>query len=611
MLLKPNRAKPLAQSGKGGEKPKAQTHNFPPPVRGWVTNENLARATPGGAAVLDNIVPLQYSARIRGGLLNSGRVHATNECASLMVYSSGATDKLFAANETAISDLTNPVDATLVETPVLTGQTSGYYVSLNYATAGGEFLLAVNGADRLIYYNGATWRRIDAATTELPFDAQTVNYGAAGITITGGTSGATAVLVETIDNGATGTLRVKTVTGTFVDNELLTASTGSATSNIPAGVTLVPSITGVTTSTFSYITSYKSRIFFAEKDSLDIWYLPVDSIGGAAGLLSVAGVAKKGGSIAMLGTWSSDAGDGKDDVFVVITSNGEAIAYQGTNPGSASEWSLVGRYDIGTPLGKKAFLQAGGDFIVATATGMIPMSQAVMKDEAALSIVSVARPIEPEWRSYVQNRIGDWHIEKWSAGDYAVVIIPASVSQDKDTLIVNTKTGAWARFTGWNVTCAAEFNGELYFGTTDGYVCIGDKSGTDQGEPYYATYVGLDEDLGNPAQEKFCRMIRVTFRHASDFNPTISVSSNYLETLQTFEAAAPDTTTTPLWDVALWDVGVWDGTLTQTITANWQSVAGSGYVLAPVVQMTISSTLAPAVEIISTDLLYEGGGVVV
>ncbi len=610
MFLKPNRAASPPQKGKGGEKPNAQTYNFPAPVRGLVTNENIARATPGGAAVLENWVPLEYSARIRGGLQNAGRVHATTACTALMTYSSGATNKLFAANATEISDLTNPVDITLVETPVVTGQTSGDYMSVNFSTAGGEFLLAVNGADRLLYYDGSTWRHIDDATTELPFDAQTVNYGA-GLTVTGGTSGATGVIVTVIDNGATGTLRLKSVTGSFVDNELVTASTGSATSNIPGGVTTVPAITGVVTSTFKHITSYKSRLFFAQKDSLKIWYLPVDSIGGAAGLLTVAGVAKKGGSIAMIGTWSSDAGDGKDDVFVVITSNGEAIAYQGTDPSDASAWSLVGRYDIGAPLGKKAFLQAGGDFLVGTATGLVPMSQAVQKDEAALSIVSVARPIEPDWRSYVQTRTGDWHIEKWTAGDYAIVIIPASVSQAKDTLIVNTKTGAWAKFTGWDVSCAADFNKRLYLGTNTGYVCIGDSGGTDQGSAYYATYVGLDEDLGNPTQEKFCRMIRATFRHSTDFNPSISMSSNYNETLQTFPAAAPDVTSTPLWDVALWDVAVWDGTLTQTITANWQSVAGSGYVLAPVVQVTMSATIAPLVELISTDLLYEGGGMVV
>lgn len=69
----------------------------------------------------------------------------------------------------------------------------------------------------------------------IPYDAETGTF-TEGLTVTGGTSGATGVLDDLIDSGTTGELCLDTLTGTFVDNETVTdTSTGSATTNIPSG----------------------------------------------------------------------------------------------------------------------------------------------------------------------------------------------------------------------------------------------------------------------------------------------------------------------------------------------------------------------------------------
>ena len=65
----------------------------------------------------------------------------------------------------------------------------------------------------------------------LDYDAQTANF-TAGLILTGGTSLATAIIVIDDDSGATGTLTIRSITGTFQTNETITdSSTGSATSN--------------------------------------------------------------------------------------------------------------------------------------------------------------------------------------------------------------------------------------------------------------------------------------------------------------------------------------------------------------------------------------------
>ncbi len=61
----------------------------------------------------------------------------------------------------------------------------------------------------------------------LAYDAQTVNF-TAGATLTGQTSGATALIVADSDSGATGTLSLRSIDGEFVDNETITDSSGGS-----------------------------------------------------------------------------------------------------------------------------------------------------------------------------------------------------------------------------------------------------------------------------------------------------------------------------------------------------------------------------------------------
>lgn len=60
-----------------------------------------------------------------------------------------------------------------------------------------------------------------------------------------------------------------------------------------------PAITGVTTSGLSQVWSFANRLFFVQGGTMVAWYLPVDSIGGAANSFSLAGVFRKGGFAAV------------------------------------------------------------------------------------------------------------------------------------------------------------------------------------------------------------------------------------------------------------------------------------------------------------------------
>lgn len=95
-----------------------------------------------------------------------------------------------------------------------------------------DMIIAIHSTGTLMLGNRMSQR---AKRYGLHYDAQTANF-VIGQTVTGGTSGATATIVNDVDAGATGTLWINAVTGDFQDGETITSATGSATTNIPAGL---------------------------------------------------------------------------------------------------------------------------------------------------------------------------------------------------------------------------------------------------------------------------------------------------------------------------------------------------------------------------------------
>jgi hypothetical protein len=516
---------------------KARTHTFPPPVRGWIRNENLAASGPVGAYQLDNFFPTTTGIRLRGG----SRKHATissGAATSLWTYKVGTSEKFFAADATNIFDVTTVADVDAIPAAAVSGQTSGRYAVAQMGTAGGDYLYAVNGDDSPQLFDGTTW----------------------------------------------------------------TAITGVSS----------PAITGVTTSKLSFVWAFASRLFFVEKSSMNAWYLPVDSIGGAALSFSLNGIFQNGGELLYGGTWSLDSGDGLDDKCVFVSSTGEVAIYEGTDPGSASNWSKVGVYDITPPMGFNATMKAGGDLVLATEDGMVPITQAVQKDPAALSLSAITRAIEPQWKSEVTaRRSKPWDVLKWPSNNMAVVALPVVDSATEAyCFVVNLETGAWCRYTGWDTECLGHFNSIGYFGTSDGKIMQMEAGGIDDGSPYTAVYVGLFDHLKAPGALKTVHAARPVFTSNSDVNPQISLSTNYAVSLPSPPNSIADYAADE-WDVGLWDVANWDAGVTLVTKTEWTSIGRTGFAIAPQLQITSGVTPTPRVNLVTIDMLYETGAVMV
>ena len=208
-----------------------------------------------------------------------------------------------------------------------------------------------------------------------------------------------------------------------------------------------PTITGVTSSGLSQTWVFKNRVWFVEEDTLSAWYLATDAISGAATEFPLRGVFQLGGSLLFGATWSLDSGEGLDDVIIFASTEGEIAVYTGTDP--ATDFSLQGVYRIGVPLNKNAWFKAGGDLAIMTEDGIIPVSEALRKDRAALQAVAITYPIEDAWKDAITNRTAsfDFSVTLWHSQSLLMIGTNAKTSSMNVSFVANARTGAWCRFT--------------------------------------------------------------------------------------------------------------------------------------------------------------------
>lgn len=377
-----------------------------------------------------------------------------------------------------------------------------------------------------------------------------------------------------------------------------------------------PAITGVTTTLLRAVWEYRNRLFFIERDSLRAWYLPVESVGGAALDLSLAGVFRKGGNLLYGATWSLDAGDGVDDKCVFISDLGEVAVYEGGDPGDVADWRLVGRYDISAPLGKNCHVSAGGDLLIGTVEGIVPLTEIIQKDAAALSLSAVTRPIEQDWKFQSRQLLAayPWEMMKFPERNMMLVSLPHTTANPV-CFVVNLLTGAWAKYTGWDVQCLALFGGDAYFGSADGEVYKAESGGQDNTASYLCRMSMEADHLGKPGVYKAIKMARGIFRESATTNPKLSVAMDYSTTFPSAPSAAADGGLTGVWDSGVWDTAIWDdGTSLDdlsTATTRWVSMGKSGYAVSPQVQITVGNNRKPDARLVSVELIYETGGLVV
>ena len=364
-------------------------------------------------------------------------------------------------------------------------------------------------------------------------------------------------------------------------------------------------ITGVAGSSLNYVTLHQKRLWFVEKSSMNLWYLGTESVTGAATKFPVGALFKKGGYVLAIGSWTIDSGSGTNDLFVIVTSNGEAAAYQGTDPSSSTTWALLGVYEVPRPLGNRPLIDFGGDLLYLSRNGLIPLSklaQSAVLDRSQ----QVSYKIDGAMAAAADtsSSVFGWQMVLHKTKNMLVVNAPVSADVLSYQFVMNTITGAWCRFTNWNASCWAVLDDDIYFagGTTVSKAWTGFN---DAGTPIIGQVAQAYSYLGSRGQ-KAITLARMNFSLGGSLTLQMTLDTDFRTFSGETTIGYTATSTGALWDAGLWDTGLWDGG-DQTIDPKWETLPGElGYQHSFRMQVTTSQS---AFSWTSTDFAWRPAGI--
>jgi hypothetical protein len=478
---------------------------------------------PLDAVTLTNFWPGTNSVILRNGYTK----HATGlpaQVQTLMAYSSGTSNKLFAVSDGKIYDATS---SGAVGAAAVSSLTNSKFQYTNITTPAASYLMAVNGADKLRTFDGTNWHKDGDGA---PYD-----------------------------------------------------------------------ITNVDTATIANITLFKNRIWLTTNDTLKAWYLPVNSIGGAAVALDMTSIFQLGGYIMAGMTWTLDAGYGVDDYLVFITSNGEALVWRLTDPTTPTGISQIGLYKIGAPIGRRCYTKFGGDLLVITQDGVVPMSGSLQSSRLDPR-VSITNKIQYAMSAAISTYGANfgWCLLYYPKENQLLMNVPITVGTQQQ-YVMNNITKSWCNFTGWAANCWELHVDNPYFGG-NGFVGLAWNGNVDDTSNIEGFGLQSFQSYGT-ALQKQCKMIR--YHLQSNGTPAVFGNVNVDYNLADESAQLNFSTSAyGLWDTGLWDSAIWGAGLVPT--ADWQGATNIGYTFAPLIK---TATQGIQLQWVATDLVFEGGGV--
>lgn len=500
----------------------AQYYSRSAPIGGLNFRDPLSNMSPTDAVILENLFPDEAGVSSRFGS-NDYALSLPSSVDSLMTYSDGQTEKLFAASGTGIYDVSASGDVGASVKSVLNDRFSWVETE---NSAGNRYLVCVNGADVPIIYDGSTW---------------------ADSTFSG---------------------------------------------------------TGLTVNDLVYVTAFKNRLYFIEKNTFNLWYSDIFAISGTLNKVPLTSIVTRGSRFVGMTTISLDSSAGIDEYICLFTDSGQVIMYQGDDPSDAARWKMVSRFEIGSPVGERFYTRIRGDAALLTSDGIFMLSQALNTDRSQLNI-SVSDKINPEITNQVQKNgaLFGWQILFHPDNEKLYVNIPTSENVSSFQYVMNTRTGAWTKFTGWTCNVMTIYKDVVHSGRNTKTVEL-DVGKSDNGSPITLKALEAFSDLGRRDKVKSFSMIRPIIKSELPVNPSVAINVNY-QIKEPTTVISYSQTDVAIWDVSQWDVGRWGGINKEY--SQWKGVTGRGFSGALYMRLQVSGL---SLEWQGTDYQYQAGGLI-
>ena len=320
-----------------------------------------------------------------------------------------------------------------------------------------------------------------------------------------------------------------------------------------------------------YVWSWKSRLWFLKRASTVAYYLPIGQLYGELKAFDFGPQLQHGGSLSFGENWTYDGGAGMDDGLVLMTSEGEVLIYQGTDPSSIETFALKGVWYAGrVPYGRRGHHSHGGDLLFITEYGIIPISELVSGklNQSNLSYNSLAGRVNPRVSRFISQNLDQsyWFILPYPTEELLLIGSPYVDLETsvRVTFAMNSLGNGWSTFSKLDLLSADMWEGRMIFGSRDGSVCEAFESYRD-GDSSDGLVVGNNiisalqtnfNDYGSPNFNK-------TMRRAKIYGIVENQPSIYVTFKAEYDFAITQYPSIPapevrsLWDIALWDESFW------------------------------------------------------
>lgn len=348
-------------------------------------------------------------------------------------------------------------------------------------------------------------------------------------------------------------------------------------------------VSGATGTDLNGVTVFKGRAYYWENNASKFWYAAAGSYGGALASFPLEYTTKKGGYVVECLSWTRDSGDGVDDLFVILLSTGEVLVYEGSDPASGYDWSLVGSFTLGKPIAVRGSTNLASDRIIITEDGIVNLSTALQvaraseKGNVGSKIVPAAKEATSRWKANY-----GWEIFYHDKQSLLIANIPRNATT-YEQYCMNTNTGAWTKFNGWDGITFAEIGGELYMGGSDGHIRQCFTGTSDDGVAIRNTLVPAFTMMEMPDRKKklcfvtlttnFVNKNKIGIGGLADFEPRAFGNAAVADN-QTGNAAE--------WDTSGWDEDFWGETSSTTINQHIIPVTAYGYAVSIKINMISS-----------------------
>jgi hypothetical protein len=479
-------------------------------------------------------------------------------------------------------------------------ETRNGYVTQATFTGDCETLMAYSGISGSNKLFGA----VNNAGTHSIFRMDGLSGGAVGAAVVGGGGNTIEALTSTrfdwVQFGTGSAEIIYLVNG--VDNPLV--YDGTTWYPISGGGTY--SITGVTTSTLSAVASYKQRLWFLQANTMNVYYLPMQSIGGAATQLNLAPNFALGGQLVSIITVSIDNAAGAQDYIAFVTNQGEIVVFQGYDPSQTATWQIAAKFRIGRPIGfgRRCWQKLGSDALMIGADGFILLSQALLTDRS-----QTREAVSGKIRKSVTDDVQDfstnfgWQAVLYPIGNKVIVNVPTTTNSTSYQYVMNTLNNAWSTWNkvnnGYSAFCWEVMGDALYFGT-HGLVGQADSGQLDGNAAITCVIQQAFSYFDTPGQIKLFTQARPIFLSNGAMSAAIEMAVDFGEPVATGSIPLITGNNT-IWG-SLWGSG-WGGS--QILSKAWIGITGTGIAGSLYIATQVANCTA---QWQGTDIMYKPGG---